>query len=184
MCSYMRMFTVSHILIAWRMLRKGCYGNSNVLAFSIVGQTKTIQWFQCHAWMRFVLFLKMEEKKSPFSKISGYLCTCGQLRYCSRKGYIATTGTRFTWKKIIQSQRFLKTTDSPAFFANAPITFEKMRAVSWEVRYAWLNLEFYCSVCKKTLRIYDFQKTLWLDNLLASAQFEWSPCKTAISVQF
>ena len=116
MCSYMRMFTVRHILIAWRMLRKGCYGNSNVLAFSIVRQTKTIQWFQCHAWMRFFLFLKMEEKKSPFSKISGYLCTCGQLRYCSRKGYIATTGTRFTWKKIIQSQRFLKTTDSPAFF--------------------------------------------------------------------
>ena len=41
MRSYMRMFTVRHILIAWRMLRKGCYGNSNVLAFSIVGQTKT-----------------------------------------------------------------------------------------------------------------------------------------------
>ena len=107
--------------------------------------------FQCHAWMRFFLFLKMEEKKSPFSKLSGYLCTCGQLRYCSRKGYIATTGTRFTWKKIIQSQRFLKRTDSPAFFANAPITFQKMRAVSREVRYAWLNLEFYCSVCKKNL---------------------------------
>ena len=43
MCFYMRMFTVRHILIAWRMLRKGCYGNSNVLAFSIVGQTKTIR---------------------------------------------------------------------------------------------------------------------------------------------
>ena len=65
MCSYMQMFTVRHILIAWRMLRKGCYGNSNVLAFSIVGQTKTIQWFQCHAWMRCFLFLKMEEKKIP-----------------------------------------------------------------------------------------------------------------------
>ena len=43
MCSYMGMFTVCHILIAWRMLRKGCYGNSNVLAFSIVGRTKTIR---------------------------------------------------------------------------------------------------------------------------------------------
>ena len=158
-----------HILIAWRMLRKGCYGNSNVLAFSIVGQTKTIRISVPRVDAIFSFFWKWRKKKSPLSKISGYLCTCGQLRYCSRKGYIATTGTRFTWKKIIQSQRFLKTTDSPAFFANAPITFKKMRAVSWEVRYAWLNLEFYCSVCKKTLRIYDFQKTLWLDNLLSSA---------------
>ena len=160
MCSYMRMFTVRHILIAWRMLRKGCYGNSNVLAFSIVGQTKTSRISVPRVDAIFSFFENGGKKKSPFSKISGYLCTCEQLRYCSRKGYIATTGTRFTWKKIIQSQRFLKTTDSPAFFANAPVTFKKMRAVSWEVRYAWLNLEFYCSVCKKNLENLWFSKNI------------------------
>ena len=169
MCSYMRMFTVRHILIAWRMLRKGCYGNSNVLAFSIVGQTKTIQWFQCHAWMRFFLFLKMEEKKIPvFQNIR-------ILVYVWRVSLLFAQGLHCDyWNEVHLEEDYPITTvfennRFSSFFANAPITFKKMRAVSWEVRYAWLNLEFYCSVCKKTLRIYDFQKTLWLDNLLTSA---------------
>ena len=158
MCSYMRMFTVRHILIAWRMLRKGCYGNSNVLAFSIVGQTKTIQWFQCHAWMRFFLFLKMEGKKIPVFqniRILVYVWTASLLfaqgLHCDywnevhlEEDYPITT--------VFENNRF------SSFFANAPITFKKMRAVSWEVRYAWLNLEFYCSVCKKNLENLWFSK--------------------------
>ena len=40
-----------------------------------------------------------------------------------------------TWKKIIQSQRFLKTRFS-IFFANGLITFKNiLRVVAWEVRY-------------------------------------------------
>ena len=113
------------------MLRKGCYGNSNDLAFSIVGRTKTIRISVPRVDAIFSFFENGEKKNPRFPK---YPDTCGQLRYCSRKDYIATTGRGFTWKKIIQSRRFLKTTDSPAFFANEPITFKKRRAVSWEVR--------------------------------------------------
>ena len=168
MCSYMRMFTVRHILIAWRMLRKGCYGNSNVLAFSIVGQTKTIRISVPRVDAIFSFFENGGKKIPVFQniRILVYVWTASLLfaqgLHCDywngvhlEEDYPITT--------VFENNRF------SSFFANAPITFKKMRAVSWEVRYAWLNLEFYCSVCKKTLRIYDFQKTLWLDNLLTSA---------------
>ena len=78
MCSYVRMFTVRHILIAWRMLRKGCYGNSNVLAFSIVERTKTIRISVPRVDANF-LFFENGEKKFPFSKISGYVWTASLL---------------------------------------------------------------------------------------------------------
>ena len=51
-----------HILLAWPMLRKGCYLIYIILAFSC-GQAQ-----EC------VIFLKTD-KNSPFSKISGYLWT-------------------------------------------------------------------------------------------------------------
>ena len=35
-----------------------------------------------------------------------------------------------TWEKIIQSLRFMKTEDSGGFFANGPIAFINLRAVS------------------------------------------------------
>ena len=69
MCSYVRMFTVRHILIAWRMLRKGCYGNSNVLAFSIVERTKTIRISVPRVDAGFSFFLKTEKKIPVFQNI-------------------------------------------------------------------------------------------------------------------
>ena len=69
MCSYMRMFTVRHVLIAWRMLRKGCYGNSNVLAFSIVGRTKTIRISGPRVDANFLFFENREKKIPVFQNI-------------------------------------------------------------------------------------------------------------------
>ena len=69
MCSYMRMFTVRHILIAWRMLRKGCYGNFNVLAFSIMGRTKTIRISVPRVDAIFSFFENGEKKIPVFQNI-------------------------------------------------------------------------------------------------------------------
>ena len=58
---------VHHMLLTWRMLRKGCYRIYIVLAFSC-GRAKTIRI----RYVRMRFFFK-RRKTSPFSKISGYV---------------------------------------------------------------------------------------------------------------
>ena len=56
-----------HVLLAWRMLREGCYHIYIVVAFSW-GQAKKIRI----RYVRMRIFFK-RWKNSPFSKISGYV---------------------------------------------------------------------------------------------------------------
>ena len=51
------------------MLRKGCYGNSNVLAFSIVGRTKTIRISVPRVDAIFSFFENGEKKIPVFQNI-------------------------------------------------------------------------------------------------------------------
>ena len=84
---------------------------------------------------------------------------------------------RGTWNIIqitmdFENKRFL------SFIANGPITFMNFRALSWEVRWVQTVLVFNGCIVEpcilvvhllKNLRIFCFQKMLWLDNLLLSA---------------
>ena len=66
---------IHHILLAWRMFKKGCYRFSIVLAF-LCRRAKTIRIL--HVCLC-VLFWK-RRKKSPCSKISGYVWTRPKIR--------------------------------------------------------------------------------------------------------
>ena len=73
---------------------------------------------------------------------------------------------RGTWKKIVQSQH------SQIFVANGPTIenfklFELTRPLKKEHSNSWMLLVY----LQKNLRIFCFQKTLWLDNLLPSDLF-------------
>ena len=50
--------------------------------------------------------------------------------HCLPEVFQCDYSNRGTWKKIIQSQRFLRTKDSQGFFANGPITLKILRAAS------------------------------------------------------
>ena len=60
---------IHHIFLAWRMFNKGCYRFSIVFAF-LCGRRKRFEYATCGC----VLFWK-RRKKSPCSKISGYVWT-------------------------------------------------------------------------------------------------------------
>ena len=62
-----------HVPLAWRMLRKGCYRLSFVLAFSC-GWPKTIR-IRCFSGWVFFLSWKREKKISVFKKKTGYVWT-------------------------------------------------------------------------------------------------------------
>ena len=77
------------------------------------------------------------------------------------------------WKKIVQSQRF-----SIFFFTNGPIKFKinyatvenfKPFEVDRPLRKQTSNLWMLLVLSQKDLRIFCFQKLVWLDNLLSSA---------------
>ena len=176
MCSYVRMFTVRHILIAWRMLRKGCYGNSNVLAFSIMGRTKTIRISVPRLDAIFFFFLKTQKKKSPFSKISGYVWTASLL-FAQGLHYDYWNGVHleedYPITTVFENNRFssffCKRTNNiqekEGCFLRGQVGSDGFKLFNdYTVEHWILLLRF-----KKTLRIYNFQKTVWLDNLLTSA---------------
>ena len=60
---------IHHMFLAWRMFNKGCYRFSIVFAF-LCGRRKRFEYATCGC----VLFWK-RRKKSPCSKISGYVWT-------------------------------------------------------------------------------------------------------------
>ena len=78
------------------------------------------------------------------------------------------TQTR-TLEKIVKSQHFLKTKVS-----NGPIQSINLRTVSWDscIVEPWILL---VHLQEKILRIFCFQKMLWLDNLLPKCP-SWSVC--------
>ena len=65
---------IHHVLLAWRMLRKGCFRLSFVLAFSC-GWPKTIRVHQVLMGSFFCFFSLKRGKRSPFSKKPGCVCT-------------------------------------------------------------------------------------------------------------
>ena len=85
---------------------------------------------------------------------------------------------RGSWKKIVDQNDFCKQKIIKCF-ANGPITFVNLRAVSREVSkfkrhesFQWLHIvESWILLVRlqKYLRIFSFQKSLRLDNLLSSA---------------
>ena len=69
-----------------------------------------------------------------------------------------------TWKKIAQSQHFLKRMIFK-FFANRPITFINFKGFeSFQQLCCWA-LNVIGQFTKKYLRVFCFQKMLWWDNL-------------------
>ena len=183
MCSYMRMFTVRHILIAWRMLRKGCYGNSNVLAFSIVGQTKTSRISVPRVDAIFSFFLKMEGKIIPVFqniRILVYVWTASLLfaqgLHCDywnevhlEEDYPITT--------VFENNRF------SSFFCKRTNNIQENEGCFLRGQVCmvepWILL---LRLQKKPWESMIFKKHCDWIIFLQVPQFEWSHCKTAISV--
>ena len=101
-----------------------------------------------------------------------------------RLNYTVDTPTRVTWKKIFQSQHFLKTKDSQVLFCKQINVIQGFNYAPIEnLKTAWTYLTSQETALKfmnvigpfaKNLRIFCFQKMLWLDDIVF--QVSWFGC--------
>ena len=109
----------------------------------------------------------------------GFLMHSLPMNICRNERLQRDYSNHCTWKKIIQSQGFLKTKHSQVIFANGPITWLRefkgcflrgqvclngFKVFNGCIVESWILLVH----LQNNLRTFCFQKMMWLDNLLPS----------------